>query len=327
MTPGRVVVTGAAGFIGRHLIDRLVAGGHEVLGIVRSNPLPLAPGVRFVARDLTATPSVSDLLQPGDTLVHLAARAHVMHDRSADPLVAYRAANVAPVQMLCESVIASGATRLIFLSSAKIYGEGRPTPYTLQDAAGPVDDYGRSKWEAEELLRRAATGGSFEWTILRPPFVYGPGGKGNFPRLVQLANIAARVPLPLGAVRNARSVIFVGNLVDAIQRCVVHPGARDRVFLPTDERDVSTPELLEAIARARGRHARLFRCPTALVRGAAALAGRRAEIDRLTESLQLDGSALRRELRWEPPYSLEESIRLSLAPPPAPIGRAASVNH
>jgi nucleoside-diphosphate-sugar epimerase len=311
--PGRVVVTGAAGFIGRHLIGRLVAGEHEVLGIVRSNPLPPAPGIQYVARDLATTSSVSDLLRRGDTLVHLAARAHVMRDRTDDPTAAYCAANVAPMRMLCDSVVASGVARVIFLSSAKIYGEGRAGPYTLEDPPSPVDAYARSKWEAEELLRQAAAGGLFEWTVLRPPFVYGPGGKGNFPRLVQLASLATWVPLPLAAVRNARSVIFVGNLVDAIQRCVVHPGARDRVLLPTDERDVSTPELLQAIAEARGRHARLFSFPPRLLRAVAGLAGRHAEIDRLTESLQLDGSALRRGLEWEAPYSFKESIRLSLA--------------
>jgi nucleoside-diphosphate-sugar epimerase len=222
--------------------------------------------------------------------------------------------------MLCDSAIAAGAAHVILLSSAKVYGEGRASPYTLQDPAAPTDAYGRSKWEAEEVLRGANAGGGLAWTILRPPFVYGPGGKGNFPRLIRLARVAERIPLPLAAIRNARSVIFVGNLANAIERCIVDPRSRGRVFLPTDRRDVSTPELLEAIALVRGRRVKLFRCPVRVLRAAATLAGRRAEIERLTESLRLDGSALRQGLDWEAPDSLEDGIRLSLTPPhPDPV--------
>jgi nucleoside-diphosphate-sugar epimerase len=318
--PARVVVTGANGFIGGHLVRHLRASGHEVVGIVRSREGGEGQDVRLVARDLVTASTVQDLLRPGDVVVHLAARAHIMHDRIADPLAAYRAANVAPMRMLCESAVAAGVSRIVFLSSAKVYGEARRTPYTLQDTPRPVDPYGRSKWEAEEVLREADPAGSLAWTILRPPFVYGSGGKGNFPRLVQLARVASRIPLPLGGIHNARSVIFVGNLVDAIRRCAVHPAARDRVFLPTDRRDVSTPELIEIIARAQGRRARLFPCPIGLLRTGATLTGRRRELERLTESLQLDGSALRDELAWTPPHSLEESIRLSLAPASAANG-------
>jgi UDP-glucose 4-epimerase len=315
VTAGRIVVTGATGFVGQHLVRQLAAQGREVLALVRSTGGPPVPGVRVVARDLETALSVADLLRPGDTVVHLAARAHVMHDKVADPLAAYRAANVAPVRMLCDSAIAAGADHVILLSSAKIYGEGRASPYTLRDPAAPADAYGRSKWEAEEVLRTAGAGGGLAWTILRPPFVYGPGGKGNFPRLIRLARVSERIPLPLASIRNARSVIFVGNLAHAIQRCAVDPRARGCVFLPTDRRDVSTPELLEAIALVRGRRAKLFRCPVGVLRAAATLAGRRAEIDRLTESLRLDGGAIRQGLDWEAPHSLEDGIRLSLTPP------------
>lgn len=317
MTPKRVVVTGAGGFVGTHLMRRLVEAGHEVLGIVRSPGRAPVSGVRLVVRDLGTTRTVQDLLQPGDTVVHLAARAHVMHDRAADPLTVYRAANVAPTRMLCESATAAGATRLIFVSSAKVYGEGRHAAYGRDEPVRPVDPYALSKAEAEEIVRQVGVESALEWTILRPPFVYGPGGRGNFPRLVQLARVAARIPLPFGAIRNARSVIYVGNLADAIHRCIVHPAARGAVFLPTDPRDISTPELIHAIAQAMGRRAWLFPFPVTLLRMAAAALGRGAEMDRLTESLQLDGSALQRELQWVAPYSLEEGIRLSLGQPHA----------
>jgi nucleoside-diphosphate-sugar epimerase len=314
MSKPRVIVTGAAGFVGAHLIDRFSRGGWEVLGLVRpgTRTMPVRDGVQFFERDLERVGSLADLLRAGDTVVHLAGRAHVMHDRASDPLAVFRAANVAPTEMICRSAVQAGVSRIVFVSSAKVYGEGRAAPYTLADPLAPVDAYARSKIEAEEVIRSIAGGAGVEWTVLRPPFVYGLGGRGNFPRLVALALLASVLPLPLGGVRNQRSIIFVGNLVDAIHCCVVEPAARDRVFLPTDARDVSTPELLRAIAGVRGRRARLFHFPSAIIVAAACLLGRRAELKRLTESLCLDGSVLRRDLGWQPPFSLEEAVAQSV---------------
>lgn len=311
----RIIVTGAAGFVGAYLVDCFAQKGFDVVGIVRpaSRTIPVRGG-QLVERDLERVASLADLLRAGDTVVHLAGRAHVMHDRASDPLAAFRAANVAPTEMICRSAVQAGVSRIVFVSSAKVYGEGRAAPYSLSDPLGPADAYARSKVEAEEVIRSIAGGAGVGWTILRPPFVYGPDGKGNFPRLIALARLASVLPLPLGGVRNQRSIIFVGNLVDAIYRCVVELAARDRVFLPTDARDVSTPELLRAIAAARGGRARLFRFPSAVMMAAARLLGRRAELERLTESLRLDGSVLRRDLGWQPPFSLEQALAQSVRP-------------
>jgi nucleoside-diphosphate-sugar epimerase len=262
--------------------------------------------------DLEREPRWSDLLRPGDVVVHLAARAHVMHDSGGDLDAVYRRVNTEPVRVLADGAAVAGVARIIFMSSAKVFGEGRPAPYTLRDPVAPADPYARSKAAAEEILRASVRDGGAPCTVLRPPFVYGPGGKGNFPRLVRLADLATRVPLPLGSVRNARSIVFVDNLVDAIHRCAIDPRAADRTFLPTDPRDVSTPELLEAIAGAQGRRARLIPFPPALLRAAAALVGRGPELARLTESLRLDGSALREQLGWQAPFTLDGALRITL---------------
>jgi nucleoside-diphosphate-sugar epimerase len=311
-------VTGATGFIGRHLVRRLLAEGESVVAVVRARPTAdsCEAGVKYVVRDLERVDTLHDLLESGDVIVHAAARAHVMHDTDPDRDATYRRSNVEPTRMLCRSAVESGARRVVFMSSAKVFGEGRERPYQRTEAPAPTDAYARSKLEAEQVLRETTEMGGVEWTVVRPPFVYGPGGKGNFPRLVTLARLAAKVPLPLASISNRRSILFVGNLVDAIVRCALHDGAARQVLLPTDAQDISTPDLLRAVARVRASRALLFPLPVGVLRTAAAIVGRSAEMERLTESLRLDSSHLREQWGWEPPFSLERALERSMDPVP-----------
>jgi UDP-glucose 4-epimerase len=308
------VVTGATGFIGTHLLRRLRHSGVPVLAIVRTRPTDdrRDPEVEYVVRDLEQTESLAGVLREGDAIVHLAARVHMMRDAGASSEEAYQRANVETTRMLCTSAADSGARRIVYLSSAKVFGEGTERPYRRTDPLAPADAYARSKVAAETIVRETSETRGLEWTVLRPPFVYGPGGKGNFSRLVWLAKLSTIVPLPFGSIANQRSIVYVENLVDAIVRCGLHARANAQVLLPTDTRDVSTAELLRAIARARAAHARLFPCPPALLRGAARMIGRSAEMDRLTESLRLDARHLADELGWQPPYALDQALERSV---------------
>jgi UDP-glucose 4-epimerase len=312
----RVVVTGATGFIGTHLIRRLSREGTPVLAIVRTPPPDRSahPGVEYAIRDLERTESLRDVLRAGDVVVHLAARVHMMRDTDPGSQDAYRRANVESTRMISRSAVESEARRIVFLSSAKVFGEGSERPYARTDTPAPADLYARSKLDAERVLRDIADEGGVEWTIFRPPFVYGRGGKGNFPRLIALARLATRLPLPLASVSNRRSILYVGNLVDALVRCGLHAAASGQILLPRDARDVSTPELLDAIARVGSRRARLFPCPPPLLRTLARLAGRSGEIDRLTESLRLDSRHLEEQLNWQPPFTLERALAQSVDP-------------
>ena len=307
-------MTGATGFIGIHLLRRLRRERLPVLAIVRRTPpgSTADAGVTYVERDLERAETLRDILRPGDAIVHLAARVHVMRDDDPDSDSTYRRTNVEPTRMLCRSAAESGARRIVYLSSAKVFGEGRDRPYERSDPPAPADAYGRSKIEAEQVVRELAEAGGVEWTIARPPFVYGPGGKGNFPRLVALARLSAKVPLPLGSITNRRSVVFVGNLVDLLTRCALDARAAGQLVLPSDARDVSTPELLRVIARACSSRALLLPCPPSLLRAAAAVAGRSAEMDRLIESLQLDVGHLQEVLAWQPPFTLERAMERSV---------------
>jgi UDP-glucose 4-epimerase len=165
------------------------------------------------------------------------------------------------------------------------------------------DPYGWSKAEAERLLGDASRHPGLECVIVRPPLVYGPRVKANFLRLMRLVD--SGVPLPLASVANHRSLLFVGNLADALRTCIGHPRAAGRAFTVSDGEDVSTPELIRRIARALGRPARLFPFPVALLRLAGGLAGQRQAIDRLTGDLTIDSSSIRAALGWRAPFSME----------------------
>ena len=230
-----------------------------------------------------------------------------MRDAVADPLAAFLAVNCAGTLELAKAAQRAGVRRFVFVSSIKVNGEStNGLPFTVNDTPQPQDAYGTTKREAEDVLRQIGADTSMEIVILRPPLVYGPGVKGNFLRLLQA--IARGMPLPLASIHNRRSLVYIGNLVDAIITCMDAPAAAGKTFLVSDGEDVSTPALIRKLAAALGRSPRLLPCPPALLHFGAALLGKRAAMMRLTGSLTVDASALRQELGWQPRYSLDQGL-------------------
>lgn len=304
----KVLVTGANGFVGRFLCECLNAHGDVVIPVVRR--VANLAGEVVVGSINSVTDWVS-VLSNCDTIVHLAARVHVMNDASRDSLALYRATNTDATLNLARQAAQAGVKRFIFISTIKVNGEGRDTPYRETDAPAPEDAYAISKWEAEQGLRQIAADTGLEVVILRPPLVYGPGVKANFQRLIHI--VKRGWPLPLGAIRNRRSLLYVGNFVDAIRLCVEHPAAAGQTFLLDDGKPVSTPELIGAVARALGRPARLLAVPVWMLEAAGTLLGKRAAVARLTGSLFVDGSAIRSCLGWKPPYPMEDGMAATVA--------------
>jgi nucleoside-diphosphate-sugar epimerase len=246
-----------------------------------------------------------------DTVIHLAARVHIMDDPSADPLQEFRTVNVDGTARLAREAARAGVKRLVFISSIKVNGEESPVPYTPDSALQPSDPYGISKWEAEEILRAVEAETGLEVVVVRPTLVYGPGVKANFLNMMKI--IMKRIPLPLASVKNRRSLVYVGNLADALAVCAIHPAAAERTYLVSDGEDVSTPELIRRTAAALGVPVRLFNVPASLLRIAGTVAAKRPAVDRLLGSLTVDASAIRRELAWTPPFSMEEGLRETAA--------------
>jgi len=306
----RILVTGAGGFVGRALTAALDDAGLDWAAATR-RPSPVLGDRQIVVGDIGADTDWRTALRGIDCVIHLAARTHVLDERSSDPLAAYRSINLAGTATLAQQAAVAGVRRLVFLSSIKVNGEATTArPYTEDDTPRPEDAYGISKHEAEEALQRIGTDTGLETVVLRPPLVYGPGVKGNFLRLLRL--VERGIPLPLASIDNRRSLIGVANLADAIVNCIDTPAAAGKTWLLSDGDDVSTPELITRLARAMGRTPRLLPCPVALLKFGAGLLGKRAVAMRLTGSLQIDSSRIRRELGWQPRYSLDQGLNATV---------------
>lgn len=307
--PGLALVTGADGFVGRALCERLRAEARPFAGSVRC-VAPGAQGGFRVSGDLaTADEGALDALCAGAVaVVHLAGRAHVMQEAEPDPAAAYHAANVEATARLAQAAVRAGVRRFVLASTVKVNGEtSRPgRPFRAADPPRPADAYARSKLAAEQALFDAATGSRMVPVVLRLPLVYGRYAKGNFPRLVRA--VAKRRTLPLASIDNRRSLLYVGNLVEAILAVLDAPRLAPGVHFVADAEAVSTPDLVRAIATAQRVPPRLVALPVPLLRAAALLAGRRAAVERLAGSLEVDTASFRAATGWTPRYSLDAAL-------------------
>jgi nucleoside-diphosphate-sugar epimerase len=318
MTEGSILVTGATGFLGRHVCPVLVDSGFSVRGLVRTSEQPAPPGAAFFrCADLADRPSLRAALAGIDTVIHLAARAHVMVEECADPLGEYRRTNVEGTRALVEESLDANVRRFVFISSVKAVGESSKAPWTEDTPAHPTDPYGISKLEAERIVMDAGISGTLATTILRLPLAYGPGMRANMLRLFEMVDRG--LPLPLGRVRNRRSLVFAGNVAAAIVRTIGSPETAGQIFFVRDEQEPSTPELVRAIAHALDRPARLVPVPPWLLRAAGRAGdllsplGRvpvsSASVSRLLDSLSVDASKLARMTGFHPPFALREGLR------------------
>jgi len=310
----RVLVTGATGFVGRALVPHLGAAGHDVIALARGQGdfgFPETVEVRTIP-DIGPDTDWTEALAGVEAVVHSAARVHVMRDRAGDPLARFRTVNRDGAERLARAAADHGVRRLVFLSSVKAMGEASPdAPFTEETAPAPVDPYGVSKREAEQALRQAAAETGLETVILRPPFVYGPGCKGN--ALTLLKVVQAAPPLPFAALANRRSMIYVGNLVHAIGACLDHARAAGETYVLRDGPDLTVAEFFRAAAAALERPARLFPVPRAWLRLAGAVTGQSDAMGRLLDTLVVEDQKIRRDLGWTPPFTPAQGLRETAA--------------
>jgi nucleoside-diphosphate-sugar epimerase len=313
----RVLVTGATGFVGTELCATLAGLGLEVRAMARR---PLAASddrITVVTASLDDDAAVRHALEGVDAVIHLAARVHVLRESLADPAAAYHQVNVEGTRFLAERAADAGARTFVLMSTVKVMGESSPIPWTEAMPPAPADPYAESKLRAEQVVREIAKARGLHAPVLRPPLIYGPGVKGNMKRL--FAQVDRGLPLPLAAVRNQRSLLYLGNLCAAVPLVLEPSPATDRVFFLSDGRDLSTPELIRLIAAALGRPARLLPVPPGLFR----LAGRAGDlidrrrpfpvttqtVQRLLGSLAVDSTAFSTATGYRPPHSVEAGLR------------------
>lgn len=304
-----ILVTGAAGFVGGAVVRRAVADGLRVRAAVRTEAAAPIAGAEYSAGLDVAEPTGWDAaLTNVDTIVHAAARVHVMRDVAADPLAEFRRVNVEGTVRLARQAAAAGVRRLVFVSSIKVNGEGTlpGRPYVSTDTPAPCDPYGISKLEAELGLHEVSAASGLGVVVVRPVLVYGPGVKGNLASMMRWLDRG--VPLPFGAIGNRRSLVALDNLVDLLLTCARHPRAPGGTFLVSDGEDLSTTALLRQMSRALGAPARLVPVPVALLRFALRATGRADLARRLFGSLQVDIAPTTHRLGWRPKASVDHAL-------------------
>jgi nucleoside-diphosphate-sugar epimerase len=311
--PGKVLVTGAAGFVGRALCARLRRAGVSYTAAVRAVDPALAKDAAVVALGDFAATDWDRPLSGVDAVVHLAGRAHVLRGSASDNLTRYVVDNVHVTRRLAEAAARTSVRRIVFASSVKVYGDtslpGRP--FGPEDVAAPQDPYARSKAEAESVLRAICAERGVEAVVLRLPLGYGPGVRGNF--LALLEAVASQRRLPLAGIDNRRSLIYLGNAVSAIEAALRVPSLAGETLPVADAEAVSTSELIRRLARALQAPGRSFHVPAFALRGMSSLLGRRVDALRVLGSLEVDTTRFRELAGWSPRYSLDDGLAATAA--------------
>ncbi len=303
----RVLVTGATGFVGQTLCAALTQSGYVVRAAVRRDvEVLIGASEKTIIGDIGVASAWPEALTGVQAVVHLAARTHILHAHQSESGL-YADINAHATRRLASAAAQAGVRRFVFLSSVKVNGESSgKSAFTASDTPRPQDPYGESKWLGEWLLDEVASQTGMEAVVVRSPLVYGPGVRANFLRLMRWVDKGW--PIPLGAVKNARSLVSVWNLCDFIALALSSPTAAGRTWMVSDGAGISTPELVCLIARAMKRRVRMVPIPVSALRACGALLGRRAEIERLCGSLVVDITPARRELGWSPPFTVSEGL-------------------
>jgi nucleoside-diphosphate-sugar epimerase len=306
----RVLVTGANGFIGQHLRQTLAEKGFDCRGAVRTGTAEGHP-CDFAVGDIGPSTDWSAALDGVDMVVHLAGRAHILRGTSAESSAHFMRVNAEGTAALVGSAVSAGVRRFVYVSSVKVLGSSSGNiPFTAVSVPRPRDDYGRSKLEGE-IAARSAASTRFEVVVVRLPLVYGAGVRANFLRLLRWVDKGW--PLPLGAIHNRRSLLSVWNLCEFLTNVLLNPAAPGGTWLVSDGEDLSTPELIRRIGYAMGRGAKLVPVSVGLLQLLGRLLGQQEEMMRLCGSLTVDMARTRDELKWSPPFSVDESLKRTVA--------------
>lgn len=292
-----IFITGANGFVGKNLCAELT-----------KRHLTFKAGTRSLYGELTKVSDWKPFLKDCDSVVHLAARVHVMDEKESDPLKAFRKTNVDVTLKLAHAAKEMGLKKFVFISSIKVNGEEtQDTPFSAADAPAPQDPYGISKMEAERELLKLHSPGFFDVVIIRPPLIYGPGVKANFKKLFWL--VKKDLPIPFGLVKNSRSLVSVYNLSDLIICCLKSDKAGGEIFLVSDGKDYSLRELITEMAGVLKKSPHLLPVPVGLMKFSATMLGKKAYANRLFGNLHVDISKNKTLLGWTPKYTFASTFK------------------
>ena len=304
-----ILITGATGFIGQNLCTVAAANNHSIRATIRPSPTTpnLPPAIKLIPVASITDPLPPIALDHVDTIIHLAARAHILNDTAADPTAEFFKINTQATLSLAQAALAAGVKHFIFISSIGAITTLSPDTLTERTPCDPDTPYGQSKLQAELGLIELCKNTQMSYTIIRPTLVYGSGNPGNMERLLKLLDTP--LPVPFGAIDNRRSFVYIGNLVDAILRCVTHPAARNQTFIVSDGEDLSTPELIRRLATWSQKSLTLLPIPPQLLILLGKLTNQTTTIDKLLGSLTVDITHIQTTLDWKPPFTVDEGLR------------------
>ena len=244
-----------------------------------------------------------------DIVIHCAGKTHVMSNEISISHELFQRSNVDLTEKLMNLSIKNRIKRFIFISSLKVNGEvsSLSKPFTCFDEPNPEDDYAKSKLLAEESIKKLSKNNAIETVIIRPPLIYGNGAKGNFRTLFNM--VSRRIPLPFSNLKNKRSMVYIENLIDLICVCIENPKAAGQTFLASDDRDMSTPEMIEHIGASTGIRPIMFPISKSLLSFFGKLVGKSSQVQKLTGTLQANIVHTKDTLDWHPPYSIDEAFK------------------
>lgn len=311
----KILVTGANGFIGSKVCEKLNLKNYFVIEVIRNNLTLNKIEKKKIAqvKNIDKNTDWLEILNDIDCIIHCAGIAQVLSNKDSNVIHDYRKINTEGTRALAEQAVKAGVKRLIFLSSIKVNGEknlNHKKPFRHDDLSCPIDPYAISKWEAEKYLHEISKEHGLEIVIIRPPLVYGPEVKGNFLRLIKLSS--NKIPLPFSKIKNLRSFIGLDNLADFIIHCINHPAAPGKVFLVSDGEDISTPDLIKKISFIMGKSKLFLDIPVFILKLIFFIFGRSKEFESLTGSMRVDTSNAFKVLGWKPKNDLDYGLRKTI---------------
>ena len=310
----KILITGASGFLGEKLKQRVKQKGFSLICSYKpksfTNKININKNQIFISNNIFKKTDWSKALKKVSCIIHCAGKAHIIDKKKNTSLKMFSDINEEGTINLANQAVKHGVKRFIFISSIGVNGAySQPKKkFTNLDKPRPIDNYAISKFEAEKKLLKMAKKKNLEVVIIRPPIIYGENVKGNFLRLLKLIDKFYILPLPFLNIKNKRSIIGVDNLIDLIMICITHKRAKNKVFLASDQHDLFFTDLITKISILMKKKVFLFPFPFFILKFICNILGKRRDLDRLVQCLQIDYTDTKNILGWSSKKTSDEGL-------------------